>query len=238
MVIDECRANGVDAESWESGVREEIHFWWGVIEQRLNGANKDQFLSLLDRGKPFAFPELLPGFPGKQIRALDIGSSIYERIGQEAEGYSIEVTAADPLASAYNSLLQIHNIPVSHKIVWGVAEKVRDIFGPESWDLIHASNSLDHGYDPAQALRQIADALKPGGVAVLHHYVNEAENHDYQGFHQWNITSEGDSLVVWNREDRHSVTADMLGIGLEITPGTKTKLSGKRHDTLDVVMRK
>lgn len=238
LVIKECRTNGVAADSWEAGVRDEIHFWWGVIEERLRAPNKADFLHLIQRNRPFSFPELLPRFKSKKIRALDVGSAIFERIGQKADGYEISVTAADPLASAYNHLLSLHNLVPEHSIVWGVAEKVQELYGSNVWDFIHASNSLDHGYDPSRAFQQIAGALKSGGIAQFHHYVNEAQNQNYHGFHQWNIMSEDNNLIVWNLDSRNVITADMLGVQIKVVKGTKNKLSGKPYETIDVTFMK
>jgi hypothetical protein len=45
-----------------------------------------------------------------------------------------------------------------------------------------------------------------GGFVMLRHAHNEAENERYQGFHKWNLTNEGEAILIWNRNTRLNVS--------------------------------
>ena len=64
---------------------------------------------------------------------------------------------------------------------------------------MHARNSLDHGYDPVESIRQMYRMVRPGGYVYLNHVINEGVKQLYLGFHQWNFEPRGRDLAVWNK---------------------------------------
>lgn len=237
MVIDDCASHGVVAQSWKHGIRDEIHFWWHVIARQLSAKNPADNLAKYNESRKFRFPGLLSSLP-TDINALDIGCALSPNIGNQHDSFRINVVAADPLASAYNILLDIHGIERNFSLNWCVAEKVADVFGEQSFDFILAENSLDHGIDPAISFLQVAKSLRKGGIARFYHWINEGEIQGYTGFHQWNINHDESNLVVWKPGVRHVLTPHRLGVSVDIVPFRKKKLNGREYDALEVTFRK
>src|SRR5262249_304390 len=77
------------------------------------------------------------------------------------------------------------------------AEKLTKRYSANTFDLCFASNSLDHAYNPEQAILQMIDVVKRGRYVLLEHNPNEAERVGYTGLHQWNfdLSPDGDFLV-------------------------------------------
>ncbi|APO75907.1 hypothetical protein AM571_CH03106 [Rhizobium etli 8C-3] len=65
---------------------------------------------------------------------------------------------------------------------------------------------LDHGFAPHISMAEIVKTLRPGGIAKLIHFENEAEAENYRGFHQWNITKKTDTAIrCWNKSCSETV---------------------------------
>ncbi len=86
-------------------------------------------------------------------------------------------------------------------------ERLDELFAPDTFDLVHARNTLDHGYDPVRALEQMATVTVPGGVIVLHHHRDVAALEAYKGLHQWNLRIDGGSYVAWRPRERRDLVA-------------------------------
>ena len=55
--------------------------------------------------------------------------------------------------------------------------------------------------------------LKPGAYIYMQHYINEAENENYAGMHQWNFKKEGDNFVISNLRHYENITERFAGRG-------------------------
>lgn len=82
--------------------------------------------------------------------------------------------------------------------------------------MTHARNTLDHGYDPLLAIREMARVTKPGGVVLLQHYPNEAARECYHGLHRWNLSVRDGRLLVSRpaglRTEVHDVETECTGL--------------------------
>lgn len=231
----EAKEQGVDAGDWESGVVDEIRFWWDRISDWRTGRDRKTFARSFNLNRPFGYgDDLPPDARPHDIEALDIGCALRPAIGRNWRNGKIKVVAADPLASAYQTLLDAYGIKAGFSLEWCVAEKTADVFGKNRFDFILAKNALDHGYDPALAFEQIAAALKPGGVGRFRHWKNEAEYHGYTGFHQWNIEPHGETLRVWRPNADKTVDFRDFGCVAEVKSVKAAKRSGEDHPVFEV----
>lgn len=215
-VLIECDKHGIEAQEWASGVEDELRFWWDGLSRNMLAAHHEDFRREFLLDFPFQYEESLPGSAEGHVEILDMGCALKPAVGRLLNQQKLDIMAADPLACAYNTLMDIYGLERGYDLVFGVAEKTADLFGQERFDFILAQNSIDHGYDPIRSFEQICRALKVDGAARFQHFVNEAETQDYSGFHQWNIEKHSDStLRVWNRGS--SQVVDFSAYGCEVS---------------------
>ncbi len=211
-VLEQCSDHGIDAKEWASGVEDELRFWWDKMSANLSGAKGEEYRQEFLLNFPFEFQDALPDKSEGELEILDIGCALKPAIGRKFGDKRLKIIAADPLARAYNALMDVYGIDRGYNLVFGVAEKTADLFGEGRFDFILAQNSIDHGYDPMQSFEQICKALKVGGSARFQHFENEAIAQAYSGFHQWNIERHDEcSLKVWNQDVSRIVNFDTFG---------------------------
>ncbi len=238
-VLTDCANHKVGTDEWKTGIVDELRFWWHVMARRLKSPDAESFKKKFLLGHKFEPREDFRKFDRDTIEALDIGCALFPAIGKDFGKINVNVTAADPLASGYNRLMDLFGIERSYDLVFGVAEQTADIFGDERFDFILAQNSIDHSYDPATAFAQISRALRKGGVARFEHFTNEAENQNYQGFHKWNLEpNPGDRIRVWNREIDTVFDFSNHGCKATVSPYRKQKNSGAEVDAFSVRVKK
>lgn len=196
--------------AWNRGLPHEVQFWQDFIRTR--GLDwPDNFRDRLNPDLPFPphlRARLMPHPPeGAVIRVLDIGPGPFTTIGTKWEGRTIEIVPIDPLADRYNELLDQAGITPPVRTRQGEAEHLTEYFPEASFDLAHAVNSLDHCYNPIEAIRQMLLMVKPGAFVQLEHATDEAETQKYDGLHQWNFRDEGGRLIIWRPGTRLDAAA-------------------------------
>lgn len=218
---------------WSSSLAEELGFWRDWLATK--GADWPGGYALrMDPKRELqsyvgAFLDLTPG---SLIRILDVGAGPITSLGRRWEGSHVEVVAIDALAGEYDRLLQEFEVDPPTRTIPGRAEDLLDVVEPESFDVTHAMNSLDHCYDPVLAINQMLAATKPGGLIVLVHHVNEGESRNYSGLHQWNFYLEDGEPMLGGRTGN---------VALRTEFGAQTSLvrAGILHpDMVLVVLRK
>jgi SAM-dependent methyltransferase len=127
-------------------------------------------------------------------------------LGRTYRGKRLNITACDPLADEYADMARRHGIARPVETVRPDAERLTERFAQDSFNLVHASNSLDHAYDPFRAIEQMLAVTKPGGSVILRHFPNEAVKENYQGLHQWNFEDRDGRAVLWNHSAEHDLT--------------------------------
>ena len=181
---------------WRSGFSYELRFWDDWI--RTQGSPRpEKYQERVNPDEPFLERLIAYLPPQPEIRILDVGAGPLTNLGKKWAGKHLDITAVDALAEDYDRILaKYHVIPVvrTQKLE---AEKITQRFPSNSFDFVYASNSIDHVYDPEQAILQMIEVVKKGCCVVLEHYENEAVNENYSGFHQWNFSqsAEGDFLI-------------------------------------------
>lgn len=195
---------------WLRGLDSEIAFWHTLFA---TGYPDHECLRPEVRtGLPFRYPGLLAGLDGATtIQVLDVGAGPISCLGTIAAApFRIELSACDPLAPAYNVILDKYGARAPVRTAFAIGELLTGFYPRNSFHIVHMSNALDHSYDPLAVLRQMFAVCRTGGVILLSHNENEALTQNHGGLHQWNISAEGDQLFFWNDGQRINVT-EFLG---------------------------
>lgn len=150
----------------------------------------------------------------------DVGCALSYVLGNVIGGVERKIIYMDPLALFYNRILEDYNID-RPRITFGLGEMLTMVFAPESVDLIHIRNALDHSSNPMFVIWQALASLRNGGVLYLHHKPDEAEHEAYMGFHQYNVTNRGGKLIIWNRSETIDVQAALSGYADVVTHETE-----------------
>lgn len=237
-VLNDCAQHNVGTEEWKSGILDELRFWWNILAKRTSSPEKAVFLEKFLLKHDFAYGDQLDGGP-RDIEVLDIGCALFPAIGRNFGNQTVHVTAADPLATGYNRLMDLFGIERQYNLVFGVAEQTATIFGEDRFDFILAQNSIDHSYDPASAFEQICKALRSGGAAQFEHYSNEAENQNYHGFHKWNLEPHSEGCIrIWNLQNDVLFDFSEHGCEAKIHTYKRKKHSGVEVEAFQVRVKK
>jgi SAM-dependent methyltransferase len=143
---------------------------------------------------------------GATPRILDIGSGPVSMLSRSFVGQSVALLAADPLADDYrkmwvNSFGNELTLPVACD-----GEKLSSAFGGSQFDIVHIRNALDHVIHPISVLEEMIKVAKRGGFIIVHGFENEADAEGWDGFHQWNLSTEMNDLIVRGKNNaRYSV---------------------------------
>ena len=183
--------------NWRVGISSEVQFWDSFLRTKgLQWSN--DYLQRLDpatalQDRPAA---LLPD-TATEVHILDVGAGPLTYLGKTHPGKSIHITAVDPLAYAYDQLLEKHGITPLVRTQPLAAEKIKKAYNANCFDLVFARNCIDHSYNPEKAILQMLFVTKPGAYLLMEHIPNEAENENWHGLHQWNfsMSENGDFLI-------------------------------------------
>lgn len=191
-------------EKWESGLTEEIAFWDDWLAGRTIYA-EDRALRL-SSGRPFPWwaKPLIPGDPSI-IRVLDVGAGPLTALGDQWDGREVRIFPVDPLAEAYNDLLEKYAIIPPVKTEYGLGEDLTSLFGETFFHFAYACNCLDHAVDPVVCYQQMLAVLKPGCSLVTFHEAEEGIHQNYAGLHQWNFSVENGRVKVWNPQGKRDL---------------------------------
>ena len=123
----------------------------------------------------------------------------------------------------------------------GFVELLDRKFKPNSFDMVHMSNSLDHCFSAIDGIYQLLNICKIGGKVILRHAENEALRENYVGLHQWNLSlhNEENSFVVWRNNQRYDVCkifADYADI--ELIPDVKENTGHWIYNKVVMVKKK
>lgn len=196
-------------DTWLGGIIDEIHFWEDYVFSP-TGINHEDYMERRVKNTCFRLEEDLSKLIGdsdENIKILDVGSGPCSRCGYKSNKYDLDVIAVDPLAEIYNMLRERYHINSEIKIETGFVELLDKKFREESFDFVHMSNALDHAFDALYGLYELLYVCKIGGAVILRHHENEAENENYEGFHQWNLSvhNNEESFIIWRDNVRYNV---------------------------------
>lgn len=198
---------------WLKGIPYEVAFWQSYYRNKRSRADLFEW-SLYGREcvlDNFDLKTFIEGCGDDQPVIADVGCALSYTFGGRIGGRDYPVQYIDPLAPFYNHILDRYHID-RPRIIFGMTESLSDNFRPDSVAFLHIRNSLDHSMMPVLGIREALRVLKPGGVLYLNHFRNEAENENYRGFHQFNISEENGHLVIWDRRSRYDINDMLHGI--------------------------
>lgn len=196
-----------DKAQWTDGVKEEIDFWDNWFKTQ-GGNWKNEFESRTNPTTPLIeyLRNLLPIQP--IIEILDVGSGPISMIGRcldSSDKREIKIYQADALGDEYEKLLKKYNINLKINFIKIDGERLTEKIKPNTFDIVHCNNALDHCYNPLKAVEEMIKVVKSGGVVYTGHQINEAEAANYGGLHQWNIDEENNHLIFWNKRQKIDV---------------------------------
>jgi hypothetical protein len=182
---------------WKLGIESELTFWDDYF--RTKGLQwPNDYQNRLDPEFPLqpGPAALLPTAP-QSLHLLDVGAGPLTQLGKKYQSRQLHITAVDALADKYDAILDKYGVRPIVRTQQMQAERLTNYLSPNTFDLCYAHNCLDHAYDPKKAIVQMIAVAKPACYILLEHFVNEAENANYEGLHQWNfsMSSEGDFLI-------------------------------------------
>ena len=198
--------------AWCSGISFEKKFWDTWIGKEGGGKEKGKwhkdFLSRCDPDLPLQqhITSLIDAPPGAEVHVLDVGAGPLTLLGKQWAGRKLHIAAIDPLAKQYEKSLAKHGVePLVHTI-YAEAENLCATFPENHFDLVYAQNSIDHCFNPLQAIQQMLKVVKPGCYVFLAHSIKEGKRENYVGFHQWDFYAEEGELLISNRKDVINLT--------------------------------
>ena len=201
---------------WLAGLDEEILFWakWistGGSQWPQEFQTRMQQIFIEDSKEvDRSFVQKISQMPSQDIKILDVGSGPLTVIGRHKEK-NLQVTACDPLADAYNDLMEKYGVEPPVRPVFADCENLSLFFEHNYFDVVYCRNALDHSYNPLQGILQMSQVVKPGGMIYLIHAKNEAVNESYRGLHQWNFCEENGDMIVWNQKNERYSIRNFLG---------------------------
>jgi ubiquinone/menaquinone biosynthesis C-methylase UbiE len=179
-----------DLKQWLVGSSHATIFWKWYL---LRSESKKYF----DPECPLA-DYLVPCLENKQrIRICDIGAGAIPMIGYKYQDRQIEIVASDFHSERFNALLDLYRLNPPVRVEYQDATQLT--YESNSFDIVHASNSLDHFLEPRKAILEMYRVCKAGGWIVLRHGIREGQRMQYRGMHIWNIESVGMDCKFWNR---------------------------------------
>jgi SAM-dependent methyltransferase len=201
-----------DRERWERALGTEVGFWRTYLgdlasEDRTNYRRTDYAWT----EEPI-YARVAPRLPEGRVEIVDVGAGPTTAVPKLHPGRDIHITAFDPLADDYNTRLDELGIEPLVRTQRSSGEDLLSHVEEGSFDVAHASNCLDHAYDPALAIRNMVMAVKPGGLVLLRHERNEGINEHYLGLHQWNFDVDGDAFIVWRPGTRRNLSKELADV--------------------------
>lgn len=193
-------ALGLGKMIWQAALPSEVGFWEDYLKSGGKSCRAEaEFKFRTDPEAPLQpwLHELLDCPADADVRVLDVGAGPLTWVGKKWAGHKVTIHAIDPLADAYNQIMRQHGVIPPIRTEKGDGEEVVQLFGRNAFDMTFARNCLDHSYDAIQAVTNMIEATKVGGIIFLWHNEDEAEQLQYDGLHQWNFRLTQGELLVW-----------------------------------------
>ena len=202
-----------DYERWERALPGEIRFWRRVLSDPMVDVRWPPLRPDWAWSDDPAYARVADRLPVGGLKALDVGAGPISRLPKVHPSRTFEVTALDPLAREFGELLREFGIEPWVRTMPGKGESLLELVEPGTFDLAHASNSVDHSHDPALVIRNMLLAVKPGGMVLLRHERNEAVNEHYRALHQWNFDLEDGDFILWRPGVRRNLSREFAELG-------------------------
>jgi len=201
-------------KQWLNGISYECAFWDSIYR---NKKQRDKLFRWSNYGRELslhnfdavAFLDKREHKGMKNSVVLDVGCGLSYCTGNLRHNQIIDLHYVDPLAPFFNKIVKRATVD-RPQIEFGMIEFLSAFYPNHDVALIIVQNALDHCVNPLKGIIEALDSLETGGVLYLKHYPNEAIKENYRGFHQFNIDEESGNLILWNRAQRHNLTAELM----------------------------
>lgn len=199
---------------WKANLDNEQEFWERWFRTQ-GGEWPEDYRNRLIPDLPLGdyYRRFIEHLPQARVRILDVGAGPLTLLGKTHPTKRLEIVASDVLAPYYDTLLTKYQISPPVHTIYAEAERLTDVFAPDSFDLVHAQNSIDHTHDPLDAVRQMIAVARPGCYVLLAHYENEAKKEGYRGLHQWDFAVETGDFVIRGRAGACNVSRELAALG-------------------------
>lgn len=198
-------------QRWEGGLPGELGFWRDYMITHGEPYWKEDYRARMDPETPLSgYITRFLGAPDRRIEILDVGAGPVTILGKRYPGYEVAITAVDALAEGYDQVLRELNITPLVRTQICETERLTERFAAGRFDVVFAHNTLDHHRDPVQSIREMIQVTRVGGYVVMSHFENEGLREGYNNLHQWNLSKEGEDMIVWTPGHRTSV-AELAG---------------------------
>jgi ubiquinone/menaquinone biosynthesis C-methylase UbiE len=205
-------------QAWDAGIDRELD-WWGRYLDGRGLSFPEEFTFRFDPDSQLQ-EDIARYLPARSddgtYRMLDCGAGPATTLGKWHQQQRIGLVAVDALAERYDELLATRGLKAPVSSQPGEIEHLDRLFAPASFDLVYMRLALDHCYDPAEALRQMARVAKPGGIVLVEHYRDPGET-TFKGLRQWNLHPSADDLVIENPTCSYSVRELFPSNRLDVT---------------------
>lgn len=193
---------------WEKAILEEVQFWEQYVATE--GLEwKDEYQMRLDPQSLLQenlIIHILNELPSLSVSILDVGAGPLTVIGRIYPGKLLNITAVDALAFEYDRILKEAHIVPPVRTILCHGERLLDTFGPDSFDIAYARNSVDHSYNPLLVIKNMLCVVKANGFVLLRHKRNEGERARYAGLHRWNFDMKQGEFILWSQEVEYNLT--------------------------------
>lgn len=144
----------MNKEQWSNGIKNEFDFWAKWLETK-GREWPDDYLFRIDPDAELQaeIAGLLADISGIP-KILDVGAGPMTKLGKKMKGVAIDLTAVDALADIYGELNYPTGLPLVRTQKCD-SEKLSEKFSANSFDLVNATNTLDHSYDPITAIKEM-----------------------------------------------------------------------------------
>ncbi len=203
----------MNREEWAAGKSPEIEFWSRWLETKGGQWPDDYAFRTAPNAELQAeIAQHIQDFPHKTLKVLDVGAGPMTVVGKRFRGAAIDLTAVDALADQYDALDFPSGLPLV-RTQQCESEALSRKFGVDVFDVVYARNTLDHGYDPVEAIREMLKVARSGGKVIAVHFSNEATAANWAGFHQWNFYVDADGFKIANRSSTFSLADAVSSLG-------------------------
>ena len=135
----------------------------------------------------------------KEVWIADLGAGLFSTTGSTWPNVEVHLYPSDFLADEYRKLLIEADVT---PIIPVEKQDMEDLtYKDEFFDIIVCVNALDHCENPYKALQEMLRVCKVGGWIFLRHFINNAQNQKYSGFHKWNVEDDGNGCRIWSKDD-------------------------------------
>jgi ubiquinone/menaquinone biosynthesis C-methylase UbiE len=182
---------------WNDNLYSEIDFWnqWAATKGLQWKEDYSYRINPNSEATGFLKEVLQTVDVDENYKILDVGAGPITILGKFYNGIKLNITAVDALAETFNNINWQDNKP---EIItqYCETEQLSETFAENSFDLVHARNTLDHHYDVSEALKNMLHVTKRGGLIIISHAENEANNNNWNGLHKWNFFLEDRDMKI------------------------------------------